>query len=58
VKILLPANLISHIDPTASGRVRVIVADGSLKLCSEQEWQAGRSQRLVALEEALALWSG
>lgn len=53
-RLVFPANLIAHIDPTSSGKARVIVADGSLKICSEEEWQAGRSQRLFTLEKALA----
>lgn len=53
-RLLLPTNLIAHIDPADSGKARVIVAEGALKICSEQEWQAGRSQRLFALEKALA----
>lgn len=55
-RLVFPANLIAHIDPADSGKARVIVADGSLKICSEQEWQAGRSQRIFALEEALAFY--
>ena len=54
-RLVLPANLLSHIDPAGSGKARVIVADGSLKICSEQEWQAGRAHRLVTLEKALEL---
>lgn len=48
-RLAVPANLLSHIDPRASGTARVVVRDGTLWLWAEERWQAQRSSRLQAL---------
>jgi DNA-binding transcriptional regulator/RsmH inhibitor MraZ len=48
-RLAVPQNLISHIDPRASGTARVVVRDGTLWLWAEERWQAQTSSRLRTL---------
>lgn len=48
-RLVLPSNLLAHIDPTGLGKARVIVMDGILRLRSEVHWQADRNLRLGLL---------
>jgi len=49
-RLVLPANLMAHIDPLGTGKARVIVLHGQLQLCAEHEWQAAREARLALLD--------
>lgn len=48
-RLVVPANLIAHVDPAGFGKARVVVMQDSLWLWSESAWQAARSSRLELL---------
>jgi DNA-binding transcriptional regulator/RsmH inhibitor MraZ len=48
-RLAVPQNLLSHIDPRASGTARVVVRDDTLWLWAEDRWQAQASSRLRTL---------
>lgn len=48
-RLAVPQNLLSHIDPRASGTARVVVRDNTLWLWAEDRWQAHTSSRLRTL---------
>lgn len=50
-RLVLPGNLLAHVDPTGLGKARVIVMDGVLRLRSELQWQAERNLRLGLLAD-------
>ncbi|MBB6254841.1 division/cell wall cluster transcriptional repressor MraZ [Nitrospirillum iridis] len=55
-RIVLPANLLSHLQAIDASAVRLVARDGRLWLWSEEHWQArqmGRFQDLVDALEAV-----
>lgn len=52
-RVLLPSNLIAHIDPQGSGSVRVVVMHSRLWLWSEEQWQTERADRIRLLRSPL-----
>lgn len=48
-RLVLPANLIAHLDPTRTDRARVVVKDGELWLWQEELWQSTRPDRIMLL---------
>ena len=48
-RLVAPSNMVSHLDPTGTGKARVVVRDDELWLWSEIRWEAERKDRLALL---------
>jgi DNA-binding transcriptional regulator/RsmH inhibitor MraZ len=48
-RLVMPSNLASHVDPTRTGRARVVVRDGELWVWQEDMWQSTRPERITLL---------
>ena len=54
-RTVLPFNLLAHVDPSNTSRVRVLAEGGRLWLWSERQWEETRPDRLAYLKAATGL---